>query len=126
MFFLIKDWERERVDPGLLAREMEVALDIEVVSWFMMVVVREEQEQEGQRTGSCITRDFGSGIRLTSPRAPNTSAPNTASFDHPADVRRAGPRVSFATLQVLLRLRFRLIPSLSRLIPSVPGSELQQ
>ena len=43
MFFLIKDWEREMVEPCLLAREMEVALDIEAVS-FMLVVVGEEQE----------------------------------------------------------------------------------
>jgi hypothetical protein len=37
MFFLIRDWEREMVEPCLLAREIEVALDIEAAS-FMSVV----------------------------------------------------------------------------------------
>ena len=42
------------VEPCLLAREMEVALDIEAVS-FMLVVVGEEREGQGRRTGSLLT-----------------------------------------------------------------------
>lgn len=33
MFFLMRDWERDMVEPCLLAREIEVALDIEAVSF---------------------------------------------------------------------------------------------
>ena len=37
MFFLMRDWERDMVDPCLLAREIEVALDIEAVSFILGV-----------------------------------------------------------------------------------------
>jgi hypothetical protein len=37
----MRDWERDMVEPCLLAREIEVALDIEAVSFtFMMVDVQ--------------------------------------------------------------------------------------
>jgi hypothetical protein len=38
MFFLMRDWERDMVEPCLLAREIEVALDIEAVSFICKYV----------------------------------------------------------------------------------------
>jgi len=35
MFFLMRDWERDMVEPCLLAREIEVALDIDAVSFIL-------------------------------------------------------------------------------------------
>jgi hypothetical protein len=37
MFFLMSDWLRDMVEPCLLAREMEVARDMDAPSWFMVV-----------------------------------------------------------------------------------------
>jgi len=37
MFFLIRDWEREMVEPCLLAREIEVALDIDAASFILFL-----------------------------------------------------------------------------------------
>ena len=50
MFFLMRDWERDMVEPCLLAREIEVALDIDAASFILPVVVK-------SRTGepcSCV------------------------------------------------------------------------
>ena len=35
MFFLMRDWERDIVEPCLLAREIEVALDIDAASFIL-------------------------------------------------------------------------------------------
>ena len=40
MFFLMSDCAREVVEPCLLAREIDVALDIEVVSFMLVVLER--------------------------------------------------------------------------------------
>jgi len=39
MFFLMRDWERDMVEPCLLAREIEVALDIDAASFILPVSV---------------------------------------------------------------------------------------
>ncbi len=47
MFFLMRDWERDMVEPCLLAREIEVALDIDAASFILPVSVVKSQEQGG-------------------------------------------------------------------------------
>lgn len=37
MFFLMRDWERDMVEPCLLAREIEVALDIDAASFILPI-----------------------------------------------------------------------------------------
>ena len=44
MFFLIRDWEREMVEPCLLAREIDVALDIEAASFILFLRLYGEEE----------------------------------------------------------------------------------
>jgi hypothetical protein len=39
MFFLMRDWERDMVEPCLLAREIDVALDMDAVSFIFPVSV---------------------------------------------------------------------------------------
>ena len=39
MFLLMRDWERDMVEPCLLAREIEVALDIDTASFILPVSV---------------------------------------------------------------------------------------
>ena len=39
MFFLMRDWERDMVEPCLLAREIDVALDIDAASFISSVSV---------------------------------------------------------------------------------------
>jgi hypothetical protein len=43
MFFLMRDWEREMVEPCLLAREIEVALDIEAASFILSLGLNGEE-----------------------------------------------------------------------------------
>ena len=39
MFFLMRDWERDMVEPCLLAREIDVALEIDAASFIFPVSV---------------------------------------------------------------------------------------
>lgn len=51
MFFLMRDWERDMVEPCLLAREIEVALDIEAASFIFKL---KRCKGEGRATRPCL------------------------------------------------------------------------
>ena len=49
MFFLMRDWERDIVEPCLLAREIDVALDIDAASFILTISCVSGQCQEKNR-----------------------------------------------------------------------------
>ncbi len=51
----MRDWERDMVDPCLLAREIEVALDIEAASFMLLVKVKiRGSVRVGTSLGLCL------------------------------------------------------------------------
>jgi hypothetical protein len=59
MFFLMRDWERDMVEPCLLAREIEVALDIDAASFILPVSVSVVKvKNRGVLVLSSVVSDF--------------------------------------------------------------------
>lgn len=52
MFFLMRDWERDMVEPCLLAREIEVALDIDAASFILPVFASVIKVKDRGRLGA--------------------------------------------------------------------------
>lgn len=58
MFFLMRDWEREMVDPCLLAREIDVALDNEAASFIILFSLELRKRGHGS-TLNTVMMTFG-------------------------------------------------------------------
>ena len=63
MFFLMRDWLRDMVEPCLLAREIDVAREIEAASWFISMVCVHKRIEGGPREYSRVTQGKRNQVR---------------------------------------------------------------